>query len=519
MLGNLPILERRHAAAASGARRCYSGFMQTRRDILRHGSVGLLTLAAAPLLAQAQEGSVRRYRLIAQEASRRLLSEDRPETPLWAYNGMLPGPPLQARQGEILEVEVENRLPQPTTVHWHGIRLPLAMDGVPGLSQEPIVPGGSFTYRFTLPDAGTYWYHPHWASSEQVGRGLYGALVVAEATDYAGADREMVCVLSDLRLDAQARIVGGFSNPMDASHGGRLGNTALLNGELARSVALAAGERLRLRLLNTANARIFSLRFQGHNPWLVALDGHPVPPRRLADDEATLLGPGMRADLILDATGKPGERFAVNDIDQDGRGYRLLHLDYAAAAVSSRAGFGGAVRPLPPNPVAEPDLARAERLELSMAGGAMGQIAEASVHGHRMSLRDAFRQHGVAWTFNGQAMPSPERNGLERNGLQQASHAGHGAPLFDLKLGRSYILAVRNDTVWPHPLHLHGHAFRLLSRNGRPEPARPFHDTVLIQPGEIAELAFVADNPGDWMLHCHILEHQAAGMMAVVRVA
>jgi FtsP/CotA-like multicopper oxidase with cupredoxin domain len=474
--------------------------MLSRRTFLTTSAAAGLFLAAPPLHAA---GRVT-YRLVMAPAKQKLLGDDKPETALWCFNDTLPGPVLRARQGDMLRVDVENKLPQPTTVHWHGIRLPLAMDGVPGLSQEPIPPGGRFTYEFALPDAGTYWYHPHWGSAEQVGRGLYGALIVAERDAPPSWDREALWVLSDLRLDKEAQITQDFRQPMDLSHAGRLGNTALLNGLLAQSFSVTPGERLRLRLINTANARIFSLLFAGHRPWLVALDGHPVPPRRLGDEGTVTLGPGMRADLILDATGKPGERFMVSDGDARGRRYPLLDLTYGAQQARSPF-IGRAVPPLPPNPVAEPDLAAAERLTLSMSGGAMGQLTEVSVDGKTLGLREAFQQHRVAWALNGQA--------------HTEQHHGHGTPLFSLSLGKSYIIEVSNETMWPHPLHLHGHAFRVLSQDGQALADRPFHDTVLINPRGRAELAFKADNPGDWMLHCHILEHQAAGMMAVVRVA
>jgi len=478
--------------------------MLNRRTLLTASAATGLFLAAPPLRASGRVS----YRLVMAPTQQKLLGDDKPETALWCFNDSLPGPVLRARQGDVLRVEVENRLPQPTTVHWHGIRLPLAMDGVPGLSQEPIPPGGRFVYEFALPDAGSYWYHPHWGSAEQVGRGLYGALIVAERNAAQAWDREALWVLSDLRLDKEAQITPDFRLPMDLSHAGRLGNTALLNGLLAQNFSVTPGERLRLRLINTANARIFALRFAQHRPWLVALDGHPLPPRQLGEDAPVTLGPGMRADLILDATGKPGERFTVSDSDPRGRRYALLDLEYGPQPVGAKF-FGKDLPALPPNPVAEPDIARAERLSLTMSGGAMGQLTEVSVDGKKLGLREAFQQHRVAWALNGQAHTEQ----------QHGPGHGHSPPLFSLSLGKSYIIEVINETMWPHPLHLHGHAFRVLSQDGQALADKPFHDTVLINPRGRAELAFMADNPGDWMLHCHILEHQAAGMMAVVRVA
>src|SRR5690606_12053344 len=219
-----------------------------------------------------------------------LVGDPYPETDVWGYEGTVPGPQLRFRQGERLRIELENLLPQPTTVHWHGIRLPNAMDGVPYLTQAPVkAAGGRFLYEFALPDAGTFWYHPHLGSPEQVGRGLYGALIVEEPEPPA-IDRDLVWILDDWRLDREARIVESFGNFMDASHAGRIGNTVTVNGRLRETFGLAAGERIRLRLVNAANARIFALDFQGHDPVVIALDGHPLTPHKPANGRI-VLGP------------------------------------------------------------------------------------------------------------------------------------------------------------------------------------------------------------------------------------
>ncbi|MDX1376881.1 MAG: multicopper oxidase family protein, partial [Burkholderiales bacterium] len=422
----------------------------------------------------------------AREAQRALAGSAYPATDVWSYDGSIPGPLLRYRQGDRLRVVLENTLPDATTVHFHGIRLPNAMDGVPHLTQPPIEPGARFVYEFDLPDAGTYWYHPHLGSPEQVGRGLSGALIIDEAEPVA-VDRELVWVLSDWRLDREARIVGDFENFMDASHAGRIGNTVTVNGEVRESVEVAPGERLRLRLINASNARIYGLDFRGHAPVVIAYDGHPVAPHA-PEGGRVVLGPAMRADLILDMTGAPGTRHPVVDDFYARMAYRLLDLRYADAPRRGRAGA-----PLPrlaPNPVAEPVLERAERHRIVFGGGMMGRMPRLA------SMR------GMAWTVNGEPIKAHDAE-----------------PILALERGRSVVLELVNDTLWPHPIHLHGHVFRVLSRDGRPTAHREWRDTVLLAPRERAEIAFVADNPGGWMFHCHILEHQATGMMAVIRVA
>jgi FtsP/CotA-like multicopper oxidase with cupredoxin domain len=454
--------------------------------VKRREFLSLAALAAAPRLALAQSRALR-----VAPARQRLVGAANPETAVWAYNGAVPGPELRFRQGERLAIEVENLLPDATTVHWHGVRLPNAMDGVPHLTQAPIrARGGRFVYEFALPDAGTFWYHPHLGSPEQVGRGLYGALIVDEP-EPPPVDRDLVWMLGDWRLDREARIVANFGNFMDASHAGRIGNTVTVNGAMRESFEVFAGERLRLRLVNAANARVFALEFRGHQPIVIALDAHPVVPHR-PDNDRVVLGPGMRADVLLDATGEPGSVHRVVDDFYKQRPYRLLDLKYAPRRATGRAGA-----PLPklaPNPVAEPAVASAQRHVVRFEGGMMG----------RMPMRMMREGRGMAWTVNGKAMTE-----------NQHEHE----PILTLAHNRSYVLELVNDTSWHHPIHLHGHVFRVLSRDGRPSARRELLDTVLLDPDSRAEIAFVADNPGDWMLHCHVLEHQAAGMMATVRVA
>jgi len=439
-----------------------------RREFLSLGALALLPRPAAARPAK--------LRLAPHRQA--LVGERNPHTEVWAFNGSVPGPELRFRQGERLRLEVENALGADTTVHWHGIRLPNAMDGVPGVTQKPIAKGARFVYEFDLPDAGTFWYHPHLGSPEQLARGLYGALVVEEREPPA-VDRDLVWVLSDWRLDREARIVENFANPMDASHAGRIGNTVTVNGAIRESFEVRAGERIRLRLVNASNARIYALEFEGHEPALIALDGHPVAPRREA---RIALGPGMRADLILDCAGQPASAHRVVDRFYRQRAYELLKIQYRDEP-PVRASFAPLPR-LAANPVAIPDVARAERHRIVFGGGMMGALPSQREH------------RGLFWTVNGKLVPE---------------HAHH-EPLLHFRLKRSYVLELVNDTAWHHPIHLHGHAFRVLG-------ADHWADSVLLGPDSRAEVAFVADNPGDWMLHCHVLEHQASGMMALVRVA
>jgi FtsP/CotA-like multicopper oxidase with cupredoxin domain len=398
-------------------------------------------------------------------------------TAIWSYNGLTPGQLLRARQGERFRVDFRNALPAPTTVHWHGIRLPNAMDGVPHLTQPPVEPLAGFVYDFTPPDAGTYWYHPHVASAEQVDRGLYGALIVEEKSPPL-VDRDIVWVLDDWRLDSEGRLLGDDDDPAQVFAAGRIGTTVTVNSERVPPLGVRVGERIRLRLINAANARIFALEFKGHAPTIIALDGQPVAPF-IPDHERVIVAPGQRSDVILDMMGEPGSRHEIWDGFYPEASYQLAEVIYGTGA-PVRDGRLRSPIALPANPLPEPDLGEAALIAIVFGGGG-------SVH---------------EWTVNGIAHLHDD-----------------DIPIAELALGKSYRLHLHNDTGYFHPIHLHGHSFRVLSFGEKPLGRREWRDTILVPPHQAVEVAFVVDNPGSWMLHCHILEHQGAGMMGVIRVS
>jgi FtsP/CotA-like multicopper oxidase with cupredoxin domain len=369
------------------------------------------------------------------------------------------------------------------------------MDGVSGLTQPPIGPGESFSYEFTPPDAGTFWYHPHANGLQQLGRGMAGALIVEEP-ESVPVERDVLWMLTDWRLRSNAQIAPGFGNAMDAAMSGRVGNTVTLNGAVSDGEPVRAGERIRLRLVNGALARVMALRFEGHRPVIVAIDGQPCDPHG-PEGGRLLLGPAMRVDVILDMQGEPGRRYRVVDDFYDGLAYWLTELAYDTSP-PVRAQPLDAVLALPRNPLPEPDLATAERHELKLQGGMMGGGAMAGMGGM------AGMDHDASWAINGMSMTGDGHAGMH--------------PLLTLQRGRSCVLTMRNETAWWHPMHLHGHSFRVLSRNGAAVPYRQWADTVLIPPKETVDIAFVADNPGDWMLHCHVADHQMSGMMVILRI-
>lgn len=461
--------------------------------------------AVLPWRAALADGT-RSFTLRAAPGRARLVPEPWGETDIWCYGGTVPGPEIRVRQGDRLRIAVTNDLAEETTVHWHGMRVPNAMDGVPHLTQPPIAPGETFTYEFDAVDAGTFWYHPHQRSFEQVGRGLYGALIVEEPEPIR-VDRDVTWVLDDWRLTREAVIASDLGGFHDTSHAGRLGNTVTINGRVPDALRVRVGERIRLRLINAANARIFALDFGERQPQVIALDGQPVAPHA-PDGGLVVLGPAMRADLILDMTGTPGSTVAVIDRFFPQDSYRLVDLAYETEPL--RAAVAEWPVALAPNPLTDPDLTAARRHEVTFTGGMMGAMVE-----REMGLSgDA----GASGPMGGMMGMMHDGRGIWFvNGIAAEGHVLD--PMLTLQRNASHVIAMTNATAFHHPIHLHGHSFRVIRRDGTPTTHREWQDTVLMAPRERVEIAFVADNPGDWMFHCHILEHQAGGMMGVIRVA
>ena len=446
----------------------------------------LATTGAACLARPAFSTSI--AALHARPGTAQLAPPEYAPTPIWGYGGTVPGPEIRVPQGGTLSRTLINDLPQPTTIHWHGIRIANAMDGVPGMTQEAVAPGQTFEYSFDVPDAGTYWYHPHNRTWEQLARGLYGALVVIEdaAPD---VDADKVLLIDDWRFAEDATLHESFGALHDWAHAGRIGNWVTVNGDGAYSEPVRTGDRLRLRLVNAANARIFPLVLRGFDAHVIALDGQPL--ERPEAVERVTLAPAQRADLIVDVTASEGETAYILEEDRDGL---LAVADFPVVGRSDRPA-GAPVSALPPNPVPPlGDLETATRAVLTMEGGAMGGMQGAMMGGRMRGMRDLAGE-GKVWAFNGTA-EMPE------------------TPLMELGRGETARIAMVNDTAWPHGMHLHGHHFRVLA----PEGPGPLRDTTLIQRGETVEVAFVADNPGDWLLHCHMVEHSASGMMTWIRV-
>jgi FtsP/CotA-like multicopper oxidase with cupredoxin domain len=373
------------------------------------------------------------------------------------FNGSCPGPEIRLRQNDTLRARVENSLEDGTLVHWHGIRLPNAMDGVNVLTQDVIVPRGVFDYRFKVPDAGTFWYHSHYLSYEQVSRGLFGPLIVEEASP-PDADQDITVMLFDILLDDVGQFDMEFT-PEQFSTAGRIGNvmTAFLSSAQTR-----LGDRLRLRVINPTSDRIFAIRLDGVSGFCVAFDGMPLSkPEPLGE---LVLAPGQRIDVVADVT---GEVVIIETTETGGIELARILID------GEREPRSNDISPLPANPLPAPGPI-VHQADLVMQGGAGG-----SAHGG----------YGT-WAFNNESSLPSE-------------------PLVSVRRGDTVRLRLINDTAFPHGIHLHGHHFWETAMDGSPTYLR---DTTLVAAGETRDVLCVLDNPGSWLLHCHMLGHQEDGM-------
>lgn len=419
-----------------------------------------------------KQGEIKEFELVASESQWGIVPPY--QTEVWSYNGKVPGPVFRVKLGDTVRVRFTNDLPQSTTIHWHGVRVPNAMDGVPGVTQPPIEIGESFVYEFTPKDAGTFWFHPHVNSAEQVERGLHGILIVEDPKE-PNYSQDLVMVLDDWRLDRDLKIDERFVTRHDLAHDGRWGRHRTVNGSVKPVFDVKAGERIRIRLVNVANGRVFTPQFRGISPQVIAVDGmlagKPFPLRRF------FLASGNRIDLdVVIPTTSAGKTFEI--VDSFSR--KTVPIAYLKVASGQ--------------PVETPlfDSPRAAHFP-------EWQEAINAPVSHEFEL-DAQRggPYGITWTIDKQAWPKIKPQEVE--------------------FGRFNRLRFTNKSSRLHPMHLHGQFFKVIARKGKPVKENFWRDTILVGPKESVDIALVPLDKGLWASHCHILEHAEAGMMSTVRV-
>jgi len=431
----------------------------------------LLGLASASLTtgARAAEGEV----LDLKPANLKLNGEGAAATQLWTLGGSGPGRILKARVGEPFALSLTNKLEQQTALHWQGLRLPNHMDGL------EIAPGASADIRFTPREPGTYWCRPAlWPSAaEQKARGLYGLLIV-EGRDEPEVDRDLPFIFDDWRLDDAGQIKGPFPDLRDLRAEGRIGSLLTVNNRKApASISGRPGERLRLRILNASSARLMGVMFENLRAYVVSIDGHSCEPFEPARDMLPM-GPGARFDVVLDlpaeGEGRIWSRGGGLRREKGGEPDQLLIL--LKSEGSPRNARGPVVSRGNPQLPEQMRLQKAKRVEVSIATTGRNDV-------------NAF------WGFNG--TPGDGTN-------TQA--------LFKVDEGEIVTLAFTNRSPVPHSIHVQGHVMRVL--HPLDDGWEPYwRDSVIIPPGRTVRTAFVADNPGRWLIESTIMDFAAAGLV------
>lgn len=401
-------------------------------------------------------------------------------TPVWTYNGLLPGPLLRVARGDRLIVHLVNELPEPTTIHWHGIRLPNAMDGVPGTTQPEVVPGGRFDYDFVLPDSGTFWYHPHVNSAAQVGFGLYGPIIVTDPDEAAGLGDELVLMLSDMGLSEDGSQVSASAGGELATLFGREGDPLLVNGKVNPVLRPRAGRRQRWRLINAAKSRYFQLMLDGQQFTRIGGDQGLIETPQSSD--RILLTPAQRADVVLDLALPSATTSAVRWVPYD-RGFGSTEFRPEVNVFTIQTSTDPA-QPSPPLP----SLHR--------------EITPINLSNPTLVFLDLTQS----------ALDEPFSLGI--NGVP----ADRAVPLM-ATVGDIQMWTVHNTVAFAHPFHVHGFFFQVLDVNGVAPAVREWRDTVDVPIDATVRLAISFDErPGMWMFHCHILDHADAGMMGMVHL-
>ena len=446
---------------------------------------------------------------------------------MYGFNQQYPGPLIQVGQHSTIYVDFHNALDQPSTIHWHGVRLDNRFDGVPHLTQELVPPGGRFLYQVHFPDAGVYWYHPHHREDVQQDLGLYGNLLVdSERADYYGpVHRSEMLMLDDLLLAEQGLMPFGVDTPTHALMG-RFGNLLLVNGEPAWSLTVRSGEVVRFFFTNVSNTRPFNLSFAGARMKLVASD----------------VGKFEREEWVQSIAIAPAERYVVDvRFERPGRvalTNRIRALNHALGTYTPETDTLGVITVT--NAVAQPNL-RTSFDSLRTNADVIAEIdpyradfGRAPDHELVLSMRVQNLPPAIAAMATGFPVPVDWNDGM---GMMNWATSGREITwiLRDLANGRENMdvvwrfrrgervrLRIVNDPgvfhAMAHPIHLHGQRLLVLSRNGQASDNLVWKDTALIPAGESVELLVEMSNPGRWMLHCHIAEHLGAGMMMVFEV-
>ncbi|WP_064092987.1 multicopper oxidase family protein [Rossellomorea aquimaris] len=442
------------------------------------------------LEVSAQEKSdrdVKKFVLTAEEKQWQI-SEGEKVT-AWTYNGTVPGESLRVTEGDFVQVKLKNELDVPVTIHWHGVLLPNKMDGIPGLTQDAVQPGESFTYEFIANDAGTYWYHSHQQSSIQVDKGLYGSLVIEEKEkEY---ERDEVFILDEWAVNQEREDLSNMGGMMMGAMSGdgeadtkQMYDTFTVNGKSGSAIdplTMEAGEKARLRFVN-AGYQVHHLVFPKGSMRVIANDAEKVASD---DHESNVLeiAPGERMDVEFT---KPNQETVFIGQEQN-----VEHAEDMIIPVVSKKNQG---------PYEKASLAQEAGVAKGISYGSEKRIFEKTPEPdvtYNMDLSMGMSMgEGMSFQINDQTFPD--------------------TPPIKVKEGDIVKVTLRNKGRMNHPMHLHGHRFQVNSKNGKKFEKPIVKDLIHVKPGEEYVIYFKADNMGEWLFHCHDNNHAARGMVTIV---
>ena len=450
------------------------------------------------------------------------------EVRMLAYNGSIPGPTLKVPQGATVPVNFKNDTDVANTIHSHGVRMANAFDGVPDVTQKAVLPGESFTYTLTFPDAGVYWYHPHMRDDYAIELGLYGNFVVTpeSPTYWNKVDREVAVFLDDILIE-NGKIAPFYKNGSDRALMGRFGNVMLVNGETDYTLSVKKGEVIRFYFTNSASVRPFNLAIKGAKLKLVGGDNGAYEREEWKD--TVLITPSERA-VIETRFDVPGE-YDIQNKTPDGttRLGRIIVSD--ESLVSANVNVFQTLRdnieaikiidPFRPFFAKETD--KRIKLSLDMMGGNTNMMGNGT-HGMPSGMgggrmMGGVPEGGIEWDDSDNAGMNAMSNTdmVTWKIIDQDSGKANMDISWKFKVGDKVKIRITNDSnsahPMQHPIHFHGQRFLVLNKNGIPQTNLVWKDTVNVPAGEYLDILVDVANPGVWVAHCHILEHIEAGMV------
>jgi FtsP/CotA-like multicopper oxidase with cupredoxin domain len=417
--------------------------------------------------------------------------------PLWTFQEGCLYPIVRVKLGERLDTVFKNDLPRPgeyTSIHWHGLRIPNDQDGVPFMTQQPVNPGQEGSYSFVPPDTGSFFFHTHCNTSEHFGRGLIGAIII-EGDEIEPPDAEYVLMMKDWRVSPDGKFLP-FTTDKGAAKAGTPGTIRSVNGESTAVFKVPSSANVRIRFYNVDVTRISEIGFENAEAAIIAIDGNGLDPLPLV---SWRMGPAMRVDLLLRTAPEGGTIQLVDYFAKE----PVVLAEFISEGPAKRTDKFVAT-PLKVMPFQKVDVANAKHIPFIFSATATGAAVASFSESSGIQIGKLCLAKRTFWAINKQAWPG-------------MTHKDLGPPLAVLKSGESYIFDLQNTTPDSHPIHIHGHTFEILSSN---KPHVPPHraDTVLLRPNERIQAGVVGGAPGKWMFHCHIIDHQEAGMMGYIEV-